>query len=884
MNEKIESAFLNILWLFAVITVVLFINLNLFEADLSKPFYYQSDAVQYHQIIKSIVDTGWIQENPLLGFPEGQYYYDFPVTDYSNWVIIKFISLFSNNWAVIINIYYILTFYLIGLISFYVMKKIGLTYCSALIGSVFFSFLPYHFFRNEAHLGLGAYFVIPLVIMIAYNIIMGINPVSIFRDSDNNVKAILNLLLLIFTCVLISTSFPYYLFFSLIIIGLAGIIRCLKTRNRSDFIFPMIILILIIFIFGLINVPHFAYYAENGKTLASYRPPQDTEIYGLKIIQMLLPMADHRFPLFDALGEKYATSAPFVNENRGSSLGLFGSLGFIFLLFWILINPFLNDVFVSRFKDFQETLNIFSSLNIGLILFATVGGLGTLFSYFATPQFRCLNRLSIFIAFMSIVTFFILLEILKNQYFSSKRKGFFYLLCLFILLIGIYDLTSESNSPPYFYSTLEYNADEKFINEIEANLEPGDVIFQLPYVKFPTGPYPNNMTYFDDLKPYLHSKSLIWSAGGLVNRYGDQYRKMVSSREQSDMLDILVLSNVSGLFIDTNGYSNKTETELFIKNYSDLLNEKPLVSDNGRYVFFNLKKYHVNFTLNKPDFTHLNPFIVIGKQGFYPEEGYVDRTGNFITWRWSEEKSNLLIMNPTKKTFNVTMTGNIYIASEIPSNITIEDSITHMIIPVGNQGSDFSIEGSLQPGSNSLIFTSDAPSLVKYGENRNLNFWIKNLEIRCNEEKNIAASYVFSTPIYFGINGTSPQYQTTGWSHPEEGFTWTNNYLAELALQMEKTNTDVTLTIDAFPYLGEGALKQQNVSIQFNEHEVGELIFSTSEFQEKSVIIPKSKISKDGLLYISFKLPNAISPKDLGRSEDERKLAIAIKSLKLENN
>ncbi|RQD80423.1 hypothetical protein D5R95_08780, partial [Methanosalsum natronophilum] len=43
----------------------------------------------------------------------------------------------------------------------------------------------------------------------------------------------------------------------------------------------------------------------------------------------------------------------------------------------------------------------------------------------------------------------------------------------------------------------------------------------------------------------------------------------------------------------------------------------------------------------------------------------------------------------------------------------------------------------------------------------------------------------FNTPIIFGQNGTAQQYQLTGWSHPEEGFTWTSGYQAGLALQME---------------------------------------------------------------------------------------------------
>ncbi|MCP1714725.1 hypothetical protein J2T58_000565 [Methanocalculus alkaliphilus] len=140
-------------------------------------------------------------------------------------------------------------------------------------------------------------------------------------------------------------------------------------------------------------------------------------------------------------------------------------------------------------------------------------------------------------------------------------------------------------------------------------------------------------------------------------------------------------------------------------------------------------------------------------------------------------------------------------------------------------------------------------------------------------------SYQLNTPIIFGVNGTAQQYQLTGWSGPEEGFTWTSGYQAGLALQMEDTDTDLTLTILASPYFGGGALDQQHVIIQVNGQKIGEWVYDTPGLQEKSILIPQWALSDDEIQYITFELPDAMSPRELGQSEDGRDLALAVRSM-----
>lgn len=65
--------------------VILIWAIRLLELDFSVPFGYAgSDNLLIDVVAKSIVDNGWYYENPYLGMPYGQNYYDFSYVDVFN--------------------------------------------------------------------------------------------------------------------------------------------------------------------------------------------------------------------------------------------------------------------------------------------------------------------------------------------------------------------------------------------------------------------------------------------------------------------------------------------------------------------------------------------------------------------------------------------------------------------------------------------------------------------------------------------------------------------------------------------------------------------------------------------------------------------------------
>lgn len=136
--------------------------------------------------------------------------------------------------------------------------------------------------------------------------------------------------------------------------------------------------------------------------------------------------------------------------------------------------------------------------------------------------------------------------------------------------------------------------------------------------------------------------------------------------------------------------------------------------------------------------------------------------------------------------------------------------------------------------------------------------------------------------IRFGRSGNAQPYQTGGWSAPEDDFTWTNGHNASLLIPMEPTrSTSVRLTASFAPFLAAGIVKIQKVNVLINGQKAGEWNITTGGVQELTLTIPKGLLGAADTLYITFDMPDAISPKSIGAGKDRRVLGIALRTLAL---
>lgn len=528
---------------------LLFIYLR--GVNLSIPFTYTGDTVLNMIWIKAIIEHGWYIHNPSIGAPFGSDMNDFPMADNASFFIMKVISCFTSNVGLVMNLFYLLSYPLTVLTSFYVMRYLRLSVPVSILGSVLYAFLPYHYLRGESHLFLGTYYMIPLIVMVI---------LWVWEHQWSKSRYTASAIIL----AIVASTGIYYAFFTCVLIALVALIQ-LYNYKKLKILIPSVIMVLIILLVGLINVsPSIIYSAEHGKnqTVAN-RSFAESEVYGLKLTSLLLPVNDHRINRLADIKNKYNTSTPLNNENAMATLGIIGSIGFLILVASLFI------------KHHDETIRKISILNISSFLVASIGGFGTLIAMLILPEIRGYNRISVFIAFFSLVAFCVLLDKWKSNYK--------YAVVIMLLFVGLYDQTGTNFKLQNEYYRNQYAIDERFVAAIEKSVPPSSNIFQLPYMPFPEHGPIHNMADYDPAKPYIHSRTLKWSYGAMKGREGDIMIHAIAAKPMDEMISEIKKNGYAGIYFERNGFVDKKVEDQLTARLGT-----PIESENKTSIFYKL--------------------------------------------------------------------------------------------------------------------------------------------------------------------------------------------------------------------------------------------------------------------------------------------------------
>ncbi|MCK9571107.1 hypothetical protein M0R72_19315 [Candidatus Pacearchaeota archaeon] len=427
--------------------------------------------------------------------------------------------------------------------------------------------------------------------------------------------------------------------------------------------------------------PSLIYQIENGKNPeVAVRSPAESEIYGLKIAQLILPIGGHRIPLLAKLSGYYSGTAPLINENAVASLGVIGSIGFLLLIAWAFYR--ISNGLKLKAGNMSSHINELSILNLSAVLLATLGGFGTLFAYLISPEIRGYNRMSIFIAFFSLFAVFLVLDALSRKYAKShtSRLLFNAFICL-VLIFGILDQTSSSFVPPYASTKAEYLNDETFVNTIEAIMPENAMIFQLPYVPFPEHPPVNRMTDYSHVRAYLHSKELRWSYGTMRGRPGDDWQRIVASMPVGDMLKTLSQTGFQGIYIDSYGFQG--DGLVLISDIKQILGVEPLISDNQRLYFFDMTLYNKKSKAASSN----NGMIITGfGLGWH---GIEDWAGTQTSWMQAD--ATIFALSPDNHTANLSLqalsfyrnrTLEISSGGALAAQVAVPTSFINVSVPI----------------------------------------------------------------------------------------------------------------------------------------------------------------------------------------------------------
>ncbi|QIL81642.1 sugar translocase [Diaphorobacter sp. HDW4A] len=552
--------------------------------NLSYPYIYDGDGLFYLWGAQREIEGG-IFEGVRNGYPFGSSILDYPIPDAGNILLLSFFGSLVRDPFIAFNLFFLVSFPVVFVSSFVVLRVFGLKLSLAICGSIIFTFLPFHF-QRISHSFYIWYFVVPLYFYVCFRIFFLKYPLS-----DRGCFQLKHVLLVLAFALILSSFGVYYTLFGCILLSVTALAGLVK-HGRLQCIVPSLVGIVLVLGGGLINSSsNIIHRIESGPNPEkAVRSPMEAEVYGLKFMQLILPRADHRIDSFANVTKYYDLTRPLVNENSTSTLGIIGAAGFLL--------TFLGLVAVVVGRKIDERISFLILMTLILFLFGTVGGGGSLFSTVVTPLIRGWNRISVFIAFGSIAIFFLVVQIVVAEYFSTKRFGVVLIAVSFVFgFLGLYDQTARLCSECRDTLKSNFDSDRKFIKKIEQSLPLKSAIYQLPYTGFPEDSPRYRAGPFDLVIGFLHSRSLQWSFGGMKGREGDLFYRALAKEPLNRQIDVTGRMGFSGIYVDRKGFQDGA-----LKLISDLKSNKKIdsviESEDGRLIFFRFaNKLDVDFSM-----------------------------------------------------------------------------------------------------------------------------------------------------------------------------------------------------------------------------------------------------------------------------------------------
>lgn len=574
----------------AAVTVMM----RLWQADLRAPFFYDSDALGHAAHFKTTLQTGWYENQPRLGAPFGQHYHDFPFSDDLHPAMAKFLGLFTSDWVVAFNTYYLLTFLLCAGTAVWFFRQCRLTPWLAVALAVLFAVAPYHFIRNEGHLFLSAYYLIAPAMVIVLRVSRG-ERVWGRRRGVGRFRAVLTgrgAGTMVILALLVYDGVYYAVFIGLLLIA-AALLAFARTRDRRRLGGAVSAGAVLLAWYLVALIPDMAYGLAHGFNGAAFvREPNDAQFYGLRFAQLVLPPLGHPFTPFAELrvwfDDRYPPTAEFP------ALGLLAAVGFVLLLVAGLgaIAGARRRRAVAAPGSGPQTFAQLSALTWVAFLLATSGGLG-LFLSMAITGIRDWNRMSIIIGLMGLAGLGLAVEAgmarLLRRWPTRPRLRYWVrspLIAALVLVVGLADQALDSAVPPYAQSAALFHSDQAFFGALQAELPTDSMVFQLPFRKFPESPKIGDTTESDQLRPFLNTTTLRWSAAGIKGRPQTDWPEEVTDAPTPDMVRDLAVIGFVGIVIDREASPNNGEyLEQRLEPYTGPVQA---VSQDGRWSYLSL--------------------------------------------------------------------------------------------------------------------------------------------------------------------------------------------------------------------------------------------------------------------------------------------------------
>ena len=584
----------DLIWLILAVlaaSAICFFKMDGFRLNWNGMTSFGADGILGMALNKSVQEYGLkgFFFNARIGAPDISALIDTPFQDPAYGFLVFILSWLPSPAAIEYGII-LVTFAASAFTMFLVVRVFTNDHLLMFIFAVLGSVTPYHMMRGIGHMTLSHYWNVPLGVLLALYI-------ALMHDRRFDPKDKKMYLL----AVLVGLGNVYYSFFCLLIMMVGEVCQFIAVRNRHNLLKGLRLILVTILTFFAGIAPKIWYGHVAGENIvAGIRYPIETEMYGMKLSQLLLPPA---YSLWGRITQVYNILFD-VTENRLSSLGIVAVIGFCVLVIWLLIrviSPGLENQIKQRNQDNQSSqgnhgftqsssgaaLSILAVFALGLVVWCTIGGFSSLFSMVFSPEIRATNRASILIVIICLLALVILLDRVLRHPPAWLRRGAVYGITLVLMVVGIFEACHGIRLALYSDGMQNLHEELKaFYEKVEDSLPKEAMVYQLPFVLFPESLAVNEMQDYTQMEGYLYTDSLRWSYGGMKGRNLAARDLYAGDGQSKTFVRNILEAGFNGVVVYSEAYADGAEG---IRSfYEQTLGLTPVCSESNHRIFYDI--------------------------------------------------------------------------------------------------------------------------------------------------------------------------------------------------------------------------------------------------------------------------------------------------------
>jgi hypothetical protein len=345
--------------------------------------------------------------------------------------------------------------------------------------------------------------------------------------------------------------FVYYtnVFCQLVLLGAA--VQWYRTRDAGPLKVALAVIGAAAAGFALNNVDGWTYRLFHEPNSGAFvREYKWLEIYGLKLVDLVIPPITHRSDALAGFALAHRKGAPLLDEG-GSYLGIVGLLAFG----WLLI-----DALRAGLRGKFDEVPIEAWWILWIVLMFTTGGLNAIAGAFGVTMFRAACRYSVVILAISLLYAAKRLTDMQAAAAARSTDGTEKILWGTIAaVLGLTILWDQVPRPPTAEYTNAINvlvdSDRRFVAQMEAALPDGAMVFQFPVMEYPESPVPGVGSY-EHFRPYLYSSKLRYSFGSQKGREREAWQQEMATMPIEKALPEIARRGFAAIYINRRGFQD----------------------------------------------------------------------------------------------------------------------------------------------------------------------------------------------------------------------------------------------------------------------------------------------------------------------------------------